>query len=45
VWIAPDSALTLVRRPEGEIMPILATHEDWLAALADARGIDINEVL
>ncbi len=41
----PDSALTLVRRPEGEIMPVPTTHEDWLGARADARGIDINQVL
>ena len=41
----PDHALTLVRRPEDQIKPIPATHEDWLDDRAVARGIDINQIL
>ena len=41
----PDDALTLVRRPEDQIMPVPETHEDWLNERARARGIDINQVL
>lgn len=41
----PDDALTLVRRPEEEILDIPATHHDWRVARAAARGIDLEEVL
>ena len=45
VPVCPDGALTLIRRPEDEIMPVPITHDDWLQERAQARGIDLNEVL
>jgi Pyruvate/2-oxoacid:ferredoxin oxidoreductase delta subunit len=41
----PEEALTLVRRPEDEVLPVPPTHDDWLKERADARGIDLNLVL
>jgi len=41
----PEEALSLVRRPDEDLFPIPATHEDWLKERAIARGIDITEVL
>jgi Pyruvate/2-oxoacid:ferredoxin oxidoreductase delta subunit len=41
----PDSALSLVRRPEEDILPVLPTHDDWLHERAKARGVDIQNVL
>jgi H+/Na+-translocating ferredoxin:NAD+ oxidoreductase subunit B len=35
----PTEALTLVRRPEGEILPIPETLSDWRAKRAAARGL------
>lgn len=45
VPVCPDDALTLVRRPEDEVLKVPATHDDWLKERADARGIDLKEVL
>ena len=45
VPVCPDGALTLVRRPEEDVLPVPATHDAWLQERADARGIDLNEVL
>lgn len=45
VPVCPDGALTLIRRPENEILPVPATHDEWLQQRADARGIDLKEVL
>jgi Pyruvate/2-oxoacid:ferredoxin oxidoreductase delta subunit len=45
VPVCPDGALELVRRPDDEVLPILETHDDWLQARAEARGINLNEVL
>jgi Na+-translocating ferredoxin:NAD+ oxidoreductase subunit B len=45
VPVCPDGALSLVRRPEDEVLSVPATHEDWMQERADARGIDLNEVL
>ncbi len=45
VPVCPDHALTLVRRPEDEVLPVPATHADWLQERATARGIDLKEVL
>ena len=45
VPVCPDEALTLVRRPEDEILLIPVTHDDWLRERANARGIDLEEVL
>ena len=41
----PDEALTLVRRPEDETLPIPVTHDDWLSNRAMDRGIDLQDVL
>jgi electron transport complex protein RnfB len=40
-----DEALVLVRRPEGEILPIPVTESDWQVERAAARGLDLEEVL
>lgn len=45
VAVCPENALTLVRRPEDEIMPIYEDERDWMEARAEIRGIDINRVL
>jgi len=45
VNVCPENALTLVRRPDEEIMPLFETERDWMEARADIRGIDINRVL
>lgn len=41
----PDHALSMIHRPEDEILPIPPTHHDWLSERAAARGLDLNEVL
>ena len=41
----PDEALTLIRRPEEQILEVPPTHDDWLSERAKARGLDITEVL
>ena len=41
----PEGALTLVLRPADEQPAIPETHDDWLAARAAARGIDLSDVL
>jgi Pyruvate/2-oxoacid:ferredoxin oxidoreductase delta subunit len=45
VPVCPDGALTLIRRPDDEVLPIPETHDDWLQERADARGIDLNKIL
>jgi Pyruvate/2-oxoacid:ferredoxin oxidoreductase delta subunit len=45
VPVCPDGALSLVRRPDEDVLPIPKTHDDWLQERADARGIDLSEVL
>jgi ferredoxin len=39
VTVCPTEALSLERRPEGEIIPPPGTYEDWLAERAEARGM------
>jgi len=41
----PEAALSLVRRPEDEILPVPETHTDWLTERAAARGLNLSEVL
>jgi Na+-translocating ferredoxin:NAD+ oxidoreductase subunit B len=41
----PEGALTLVRRPDEEVLPPPVTGDDWLAARAAARRLDLTEVL
>lgn len=45
VQSCPESALILIRRPEGEVAPIPVSKSDWMEQRAAARGIDIQEVL
>jgi Fe-S-cluster-containing hydrogenase component 2 len=40
-----DEALSLVRRPEDEIMPVPVTHADWQIERAASRGIELNQVM
>jgi len=41
----PVGALSMVRRPEEEVLPPPVTERDWMAARATARGLDLNAVL
>jgi electron transport complex protein RnfB len=41
----PDEALSLVRRPNEEILPVPLTEADWRAERTAARGVDLGEVL
>jgi ferredoxin len=45
VSACPDEALSLVRRPDEEILPPPATEADWRTERAAARGLDLGEVL
>jgi electron transport complex protein RnfB len=44
VTACPEDALVLVRRPDEEVLPTPATGDDWLAARAAARGLDLSNV-
>jgi electron transport complex protein RnfB len=41
----PEGALSLVRRPKGEVLPPPVTESDWRVARARERGLDLAEVL
>lgn len=41
----PDGALSLVPRPEDQVMPPPETMDDWLALRAERRGLDLTKVL
>lgn len=43
--VCPEQALSLVRRPEDEILPPPASSATWLAERAAARGLDLAKVL
>lgn len=45
VPFCPESALGLVRRPEAEVLPTPVTEQDWRAARAAARGLDLTAVM
>jgi electron transport complex protein RnfB len=45
VLACPEGALVLVRRPEEEIKPIPETASDWKTQRAQARGIDLSQVI
>jgi len=45
VTACPQGALALVRRPDDEVLPPPVTGDDWLAARAAARGLDLGKVL
>ena len=44
VLACPQEALSLLRRPEAEVLAPPATEEDWRAARAAARRIDLDRV-
>jgi ferredoxin len=41
----PEGALSLVRRPEAEVLPPPATERDWMAKRSAARGLELDTVL
>jgi len=41
----PVSALSMVRRPDAEVLPPPATEREWQVERATARGLDLNDVL
>jgi heterodisulfide reductase subunit A-like polyferredoxin len=43
--VCPEGALSLVRRPESEVLPPPVTERDWMAERAAARGIALDDVL
>lgn len=45
VQACPEDALTLVRRPEDEILKTPVTERDWMEARAFERGIEIISVI
>ena len=45
VLACPDEALTLVRRPEDEILKTPVTEKDWMEVRALERGIEITSVM
>jgi len=45
VLVCPADALSLVRRPESEVMPPPVAELDWQAQRAAERGLDLAEVL
>lgn len=45
VRACPEGALTLVRRPEREILPVPESRSEWMQQRADARGLDLDRVL
>ncbi len=45
VQACPEEALTLVRRPEEEILQTPVTEQEWMSARAIERGLDMVEVL
>jgi heterodisulfide reductase subunit A-like polyferredoxin len=45
VVVCPEHALALVRRPDDEVLPPPANEQEWMAARAEARGLDLARVL
>jgi len=43
--VCPEHALSLVRRPEDEILPPPVSSAAWLTECAAARGLDLAKVL
>jgi len=43
--VCPEGALSLVRRPEDEVLAPPVTERDWMAQRAAARGIELDVVL
>ena len=45
VQACPENALVLVRRPEGEVTPVPQSKSEWMQQRAEARGLDLKQVL
>jgi Pyruvate/2-oxoacid:ferredoxin oxidoreductase delta subunit len=45
VQACPEEALILVRRPEGEVMPVPSSKSEWMQQRAASRHLDLREVL
>lgn len=45
VLACPDEALTLIRRPEEEVLLPPVTESDWRVNRAAARGLDLSEIM
>jgi ferredoxin len=45
VSVCPEAAMSLVRRPESEILPVPPSESDWRLARARSRHLDLSEVL
>jgi len=45
VQTCPENALSLVRRPEKEVEPVPLSKSEWMQQRAEARGIDLKQVL
>jgi len=45
IRVCPEGALSLVRRPAGEVLPPPVSEADWQAQRAAARGLDMAEVM
>ena len=43
--VCPEGALSLVRRPEDQVLAVPVTEGDWMAERAAARGIELDKVL
>ncbi len=41
----PEEAISLARRPADEVKPVPVTHQDWGAARAASRGLNLDDVL
>jgi hypothetical protein len=43
--VCPEGALSLVRRPENEVLAPPVTEEEWMAERSAARGLKLDTVL
>jgi Pyruvate/2-oxoacid:ferredoxin oxidoreductase delta subunit len=41
----PEEGLSMIRRPENEVLPIPPTHEAWLEERSTTRGMSLGELL
>jgi electron transport complex protein RnfB len=45
VQACPENALSLMRRPDQEVIPVPVSKAEWMQRRANARGLDIEQVL
>ena len=45
VQACPENSLSLVRRPDQEVVPVPVSKSEWMHKRAQARGLDIEQVL